>query len=559
MDLDELRRKRKEEQRRRRKERLAQINLSAPPKDPVVESSSNRPATDADRINQKAIDDSDGKPKWQTSSSRQVGESNRAQKIQAPDSKKSLGESSSGWFDALEPPNKQQAPVAAKSAANNSTMSSEQSMSGGGVYMPNGRKDILDKELTSPASSITFSQEANKSHLDGTPQQHSTAPRKVQRTPDQNLMKILEKPTPPSARQDLSPLFFESESPTPKKKQSTTTNDFDFPLADPPESASLNLDLELDLEDDNPKDRGAAKKMPPKRARRMSSSSDSSDDSFDLVKLAKQKEEKESSRRQALQSNLSGQDRNESKQPPGDRQSNSVEAKDDSDRAGPSSPIAFLDSSPQHDSAAKDSSQPSISRKPRNPLTRMKEEAEASKLPPIISENRSKFTGGGLDDQMWADDMKLDGDTKSDGEDSKSSKEKNKKSKKKRNATGHRESPEKDFRVNAEGTVALPTIDFEMYLGRTDDEVDTELKPDFPNPSYGVSDLAPLKLSACNPEGDGEDDLLEVEVPASIARYLIGYQKEGVKFCFEALIKNGGCILGDGTLRSFAVMSCLHT
>lgn len=63
-------------------------------------------------------------------------------------------------------------------------------------------------------------------------------------------------------------------------------------------------------------------------------------------------------------------------------------------------------------------------------------------------------------------------------------------------------------------------------------------KPFFAEPKFGPSSFEPLEL------GQGSMH----KVPASIARYLADFQKNGVRFMYEkAIVKKRGVILGDGT------------
>jgi hypothetical protein len=115
-------------------------------------------------------------------------------------------------------------------------------------------------------------------------------------------------------------------------------------------------------------------------------------------------------------------------------------------------------------------------------------------------------------------------------------------------------------------------IDEDEKCDHSDDEVDRrarQLKPDFSDPKMGApGPLVPFTLSKNWERGDrligyeeggdteeGEDarkmpapiandDDIE-QVPASINRYLKGYQRMGVQFMYSSVIHGKGCVLGD--------------
>jgi hypothetical protein len=93
-----------------------------------------------------------------------------------------------------------------------------------------------------------------------------------------------------------------------------------------------------------------------------------------------------------------------------------------------------------------------------------------------------------------------------------------------------------------------------------DDDMALEtLKPDFAHPMFGPWEFEPLVLQVPVPtEQEETPPHLEsirarcrskpFQVPASIARYLGKYQKEGILFMFRTVFQHSGGILGDGTL-----------
>ena len=121
----------------------------------------------------------------------------------------------------------------------------------------------------------------------------------------------------------------------------------------------------------------------------------------------------------------------------------------------------------------------------------------------------------------------------------------------------------------------------------------SQLKPDFSNPKLGPpGPLVPFVLSKSWKRGDalvgeGEDEVAAEDgdedrkmpavptrndddedvdkVPASMNRYLKGYQREGVQFMYSSVIHGKGCILGDdsecylytGVFLLYSSLACL--
>lgn len=73
----------------------------------------------------------------------------------------------------------------------------------------------------------------------------------------------------------------------------------------------------------------------------------------------------------------------------------------------------------------------------------------------------------------------------------------------------------------------------------SDSEREEALIPTLDNPKLGPpGPLEPLQLKA-------KDQKVGHEVPASINRYLRGYQQHGVAFLYSCIMRDSGCILGD--------------
>eukprot|EP01082_Thalassiosira_pseudonana_P007522 g6499.t1.3.5e17418a g6499 g6499.t1 contig23:610816-615246(-) len=92
--------------------------------------------------------------------------------------------------------------------------------------------------------------------------------------------------------------------------------------------------------------------------------------------------------------------------------------------------------------------------------------------------------------------------------------------------------------------------------GDEEDRLSRDLKPDFANPKLGPpGPLEPYALSKSWHRGDpGDSDEDEkpsantkpkYQIPASINRYLQGYQRVGSQFMYSSVIQGVGCVLGD--------------
>jgi hypothetical protein len=72
----------------------------------------------------------------------------------------------------------------------------------------------------------------------------------------------------------------------------------------------------------------------------------------------------------------------------------------------------------------------------------------------------------------------------------------------------------------------------------SDDEEESNEKPDFPNPTFGPFANEPMILNNSeNFEGH--------QVPASISRFLPDFQREGIQFIYKAISSGNGVVLGD--------------
>ena len=90
--------------------------------------------------------------------------------------------------------------------------------------------------------------------------------------------------------------------------------------------------------------------------------------------------------------------------------------------------------------------------------------------------------------------------------------------------------------------------DLRRRLQLDEDTLQTMLQPDFLQPRFGPFAFEPLLL-------EGEDGVVRHKVPASMNRYLLPYQREGVQFLYKALSARKGAILGDEMVRVLILRS----
>ena len=164
----------------------------------------------------------------------------------------------------------------------------------------------------------------------------------------------------------------------------------------------------------------------------------------------------------------------------------------------------------------------------RNPLVlnRLAAQRSPNQVPSPAAAAR-----GSVNDELWSDS--------SEGEEEQ------------KNNKGESPSNKKKTRIRMEVPVNYDDLD------------DDALKPEFATPLFGPTEFLPLFLEVLELEDEddeGKSDHLKmhlapirerclqetVQVPASVARYLAGYQRTGVEFMFRTIFLNGGGILGDG-------------
>ena len=102
-----------------------------------------------------------------------------------------------------------------------------------------------------------------------------------------------------------------------------------------------------------------------------------------------------------------------------------------------------------------------------------------------------------------------------------------------------------------------PTSDGEEMLPRDADFRLEDLHPHFDDPKFGPYEMEPLLLTI-----DQTEEGQVLQVPASLNRYLIPFQKEGIKFLYECLSRKSGAILGDEMVRISSyylpMFSCIY-
>ncbi|MGK3750051.1 MAG: hypothetical protein ACI8RD_002349 [Bacillariaceae sp.] len=120
-------------------------------------------------------------------------------------------------------------------------------------------------------------------------------------------------------------------------------------------------------------------------------------------------------------------------------------------------------------------------------------------------------------------------------------KKKTSQSKKKRSSDSSRNSGLKKSHIAEDDD---PTSDGEETQPRDTGIGLEDLHPDFDDPKFGPYEMEPLLLTT-----DQTEEGQVLQVPASLNRYLIPFQKEGVKFLYECLSRKSGAILGDEMVR----------
>ena len=132
------------------------------------------------------------------------------------------------------------------------------------------------------------------------------------------------------------------------------------------------------------------------------------------------------------------------------------------------------------------------------------------------------------------------------------SEEKPKKRKKRSNSKNSRRSTSHSPRQHADPVLAGAGL---LHLG--EDELRNTLHPTFDKPKFGPFDVGPLVLSNTK-DGDGSDTRPQHQVPASINRYLLDYQREGIQFMYNTLVTSGmGAVLGDDMVCKVPLIVCV--
>jgi hypothetical protein len=167
---------------------------------------------------------------------------------------------------------------------------------------------------------------------------------------------------------------------------------------------------------------------------------------------------------------------------------------------------------------------PTSAFKPRNPITLAREEQES------IQFNSSRLTKQDEDD-LW-DDSKWEAQEKSPDDAKPKSKKRGRKSSKS-SSMDSSPSPTKCAPTSRASLSSVPSPSIALDATMTTTAATSlERKPEFDNPLYYTADEQPLAL---------RDNL---QVPASINRYLADHQREGIEFMCTAMMDYGGAILG---------------
>ena len=193
-------------------------------------------------------------------------------------------------------------------------------------------------------------------------------------------------------------------------------------------------------------------------------------------------------------------------------------------------------------------------KKARNPITVAKEQDErfyaGTKMNPHQSNTKSKV--GDDDDSLWDDDCEPVKTTTSKRVESSTNKKRKtshssvkRKSDASRTKSRNYKSQENNDRY--ESDVDSPSSGGEdVLLQDTDTGIGIGLesfKPEFETPKFGPYEMEPLLLTNDNLNGQHH------QVPASLNRYLLPFQKDGVRFLYECLSRKSGAILGDEMVR----------
>ena len=117
-----------------------------------------------------------------------------------------------------------------------------------------------------------------------------------------------------------------------------------------------------------------------------------------------------------------------------------------------------------------------------------------------------------------------------------------------------------------EGICEMESDEDEQF--ESDEILLQDLKPNLDNPTFEVGELEPFLLEPSmdqfNDMGQEEkEELQSHRIPASIARYIQPYQKEGITFMYQSIIRKKGCILGHDmglgkTVQLISLLSALQ-
>mmetsp|Transcript_203 Transcript_203/g.263 ORF Transcript_203/g.263 Transcript_203/m.263 type:complete len:1537 (-) Transcript_203:110-4720(-) len=191
------------------------------------------------------------------------------------------------------------------------------------------------------------------------------------------------------------------------------------------------------------------------------------------------------------------------------------------------------DSSDDEQSDSEDNYMKKSPRRARNPITVAKEQ-ETSFYSGMKTDNHQNTLSSKDDDDFWDECEVIESPEKK----KKSQSKEKRTSDSSRRKSGNKK-PHKDMKRSGSDDDYLSTDGEDMLPQDTDIGLE-DLKPFFDIPQFGPYEpMEPLLLTTDQTNGQ------ILQVPASLNRYLIPFQKDGARFLYECLSRKSGAILGD--------------
>lgn len=180
----------------------------------------------------------------------------------------------------------------------------------------------------------------------------------------------------------------------------------------------------------------------------------------------------------------------------------------------------------------------------RNPLAMMKEK---SKLENVVAASSKASEANLRESKLWSDSDESLQKLPVQSSKRKSDQHHKKKTIRKKNNELHQEKSDEKQKTSEKVEHQIQLDDDESDCESNSREIEQQKHdnmPEFDNPNFGPFAYEPLLLST---KSEDDDKDIAYEVPASINRYLPGYQREGIKFIFDAaIVSKRGAVLGDG-------------